>query len=516
MQLIEHFDRGARISPERPVFIHEGRETSYSEARDQNLRIANALRLHGAPVGAKCAVLSDNSALAFNTVLGIVRAGCVWVPVNAKNAVKAHCDFLGLIECEVLFFAKAYEELLERITAEVPSLTMLVCLDGDSAYGPRFEAWLGDAPAAPVALANDDLAPVTLAGTGGTTGLPKGVLISNRTLDCFIANMLATLSFDRNSVYLAAAPMTHAAGAYAFPVLAQGGTILLHSGVNPQLFISDIAKYRVTETFLPPTATLAILAQPNVRQADFSSLRHYISTGAPIAPDRVREAIEVFGPCWTQLYGQTEALAIMTVLQPHESVDAGGRPIPGRLDTVGRAAPFVRLAIMDEAGNPLPDGEKGEIVCQSDLVMLGYYNNPEATAEVSAHGWHHTGDVGAIDADGFLRILDRTRDMIITGGMNVFPSEIENWLSRHPAVHEVAVIGVPDDKWGEAVKAIVQLKAGVTASPEELIAYCKAELGSVKTPKSIDYVAALPKSAVGKLLKRDLREKYWQDAGRQV
>lgn len=516
MQLIEHFDRGARINPDRPVFIYEGEETSYRAARDQNLRIANALRLHGVAAGAKCAVLSDNSPLAFNTVLGIIRAGCIWVPVNAKNAVKAHCDFLGLIECDVLFFSRAYEDLLERITAAVPSLKTLVCLDGDSAWGSGFPAWLGDAPAEPVALADDDLAPVVLAGTGGTTGLPKGVLISNRTLDCFIANMLATLSFDRNSVYLAAAPMTHAAGAYAFPVFAQGGTILLHNGVNPQLFISDIAKYRVTETFLPPTATLAILAQPNAREADFSSLRHYISTGAPIAPDRVSEAIEVFGPCWTQLYGQTEALAIMTVLQPHESVDSDGRPLPGRIDTVGRAAPFVRLAIMDGEGNLLPSGTRGEIVCQSDLVMLGYYENPEATAEVSGHGWHHTGDVGTIDEDGFLRILDRTKDMIITGGMNVFPSEIENWLSQHPAVHEVAVIGVPDDKWGEAVKAIVQLKADASATTDELIAWCKAELGSVKAPKSIDYVTSFPKSAVGKLLKRDLREKYWQDAGRQV
>ncbi|MEM9122217.1 MAG: AMP-binding protein, partial [Pseudomonadota bacterium] len=292
--------------------------------------------------------------------------------------------------------------------------------------------------------------------------------------------------------------------------------ILFHNGVNPAHFISDIPKYRVTETFLPPTATLAILAQPEVRTTDFSSLRSFMSTGAPMPPDRAREVAEVFGPVWTQLYGQSEALAIMAVLTPADCRDETGALIPERFETVGRPAPFARVAIMGPDGEILGPGEKGEIVCQSALVMSGYYDNPEATAEASAHGWHHTGDIGAFDEEGYLRLLDRTKDMIISGGLNIFPSEIENVLSEHSAVHEVAVIGVPDDKWGEAVKAVVQLKPGAASDAGELIAYCKTHLGSTKAPKSVDFVDGLPKSPVGKLLKKELRAQYWKDAGRQI
>ncbi|MFV0299904.1 MAG: class I adenylate-forming enzyme family protein [Paracoccus sp. (in: a-proteobacteria)] len=516
MNLIDHFDRGARISPDRPAFIFEGARTTYRAARDQNCRIANALRARGIGLGSKCAVISDNNPLAFNAVLGILRAGGIWVPCNARNAVHAHCDFLGLTECEVLFFSKAYEPLIDEIAARVPSLRLLVCLDGDSPHGPGLGVLTKGAGTDPIALPWDDERIQVIGGTGGTTGKSKGVMIPCRVWDCFIANMLATLPFDRDSVYLAAAPMTHAAGAYAFPVLTLGGTILFHDGVDPQLFLSDIAKYKVTETFLPPTATLAILAQPNIGEVDFSSLRAFISTGAPMAPDRAAELFRVMGPVWYQLYGQVEAVGIMTVLNPADCLGPDGRPLAARFETVGRATPFARVAIMGADGTILPAGEKGEIVCQSALVMAGYYENPEATAEVSTHGWHHTGDVGTLDQDGFLRILDRTKDMIITGGLNVFPSEIENWLMQHPAVHEVAVIGVPDDKWGEAVKAVVQLKAGMSVGADALIAWCKEELGGVKTPKTVDFVEIMPKSPVGKLLKKELRATYWEQAGRQI
>ncbi|MEZ5663100.1 MAG: AMP-binding protein [Burkholderiaceae bacterium] len=516
MNLIDHFDRGATLSPDKPVFIIEDTATSYRSAREQNLKIANALRTHGAGLGTKCGVISDNNPLAFNTCLGISRAGCIWLPINAKNALRAHCDFLGLVSAEVIFFSKAYETVLEGIKAEVPSLRLMVCLDGESHLGPSLETFIADAATEPVALPWDDERVLVIAGTGGTTGKSKGVMIPARAWDCFIANMLATLTFDRDTVYLAAAPMTHAAGAYAFPVMTVGGSILFHDGIKPQAFIADIARYRVTETFLPPTATLAILAQPQIAEADFSSLRSFISTGAPMAPERAREAANVLGPVWVQLYGQTEALAILTVLTPADCRDGQGELLLDRFETVGRASPFARVAIMDEHGKILGPGEKGEIVCQSALVMSGYYENPEATAEVSTHGWHHTGDVGSLDEQGFLRILDRTKDMIISGGLNIFPSEIENWLMEHPSVHEAAVIGVPDDKWGEAVKAVVQLKEGAHASEDALIAYCKAELGSVKSPKSVDFVTSLPKSPVGKLLKKDLRARYWQEAGRQI
>ncbi|SFA47659.1 AMP-binding enzyme [Paracoccus halophilus] len=330
MNLIDHFDRGAAISPDRPAFIFDSAETTYRAAREQNLRIANVLRSHGAGLGTKCAVMSDNSPLAFNAVLGIRRAGGIWVPVNARNAVHAHCDFLGLIACEVLFFSAAYAPMIAEIRAAVPSLRLLICLDAPDAHGPALADLIAQAGTKPVALPADDEHTQIIGGIGGTTGKSKGVVIPCRAWDCFIANMLATVPFGRDSVYLAAAPMTHAAGAYAFPVLTVGGTILMHDGVDPELFLTDIARYKVTETFLPPTATLAILARPEIGSVDFSSLRAYISTGAPMAPDRVAELWRVMGPVWYQLYGQTEAVGNVAVLTPRRLHGRNRRAAPCR------------------------------------------------------------------------------------------------------------------------------------------------------------------------------------------
>ena len=286
MNLIDHFDRGAQISPDRPAFIYEGETWTYTEAREQNLRIANALRGAGLELGDKCAILSRNHPLAFNCLLGCVRAGGVWVPVNAENALQSHLDLMTLLQCDFLLFSKQYEPLLEPIRAALPGLKGAICMDGESDQGVSLAQVIADAPADEIPLPHDQGRTAVIAGTGGTTGKPKGVVMPNRTWDCFIANMLATLNFDSDSVYLAAPPMTHAAGAYAFPVLAVGGTLLFHDGVNPARFIADIAAYKVTETFLPPTATLAVLAHPDAKTADFSSLRNYISTGAPMKPIR--------------------------------------------------------------------------------------------------------------------------------------------------------------------------------------------------------------------------------------
>jgi len=224
----------------------------------------------------------------------------------------------------------------------------------------------------------------------------------------------------------------------------------------------------------------------------------------------------VFGPVLTQTYGQAEACMICTFLSPEDHVAALETNKRHRLASCGRISPLVRLETMDDQGRVLPRGERGEIVVRGALVMKGYYNNPQATEEASAFGWHHTGDIGVIDEDGFVYIVDRKKDMIISGGFNVFPSEVEQVLWGHPAVQDCAVIGVPDDKWGEAVKAVVELKPGTTASAEELIALARDKLGGVKAPKSVDFIAALPRSPVGKVLKKTLREPYWAGRERKI
>ncbi|MEO8558658.1 MAG: AMP-binding protein, partial [Rhodospirillales bacterium] len=272
----------------------------------------------------------------------------------------------------------------------------------------------------------------------------------------------------------------------------------------------------VTHIYMPPTLIYMMLAHPQVRNFDYSSLKNLVYASAPMSADKLVEALDVFGPVLTQTYGQAEACMICTFFSPAEHAEALKTNQRQRLTSCGRTTPFMRLEVMDDDGELLPRGERGEVVVRGGLVMKGYYNNPEATAEASKFGWHHTGDVGVIDEDGFVYIVDRKKDMIISGGFNIYPSEIEQVLWSHPAVQDCAVIGVPDEKWGEAVKAVIELKLGQQVAAEELLVLCRQKLGGMKTPKTVEFIDALPRSPVGKVLKKDLRARYWQGQARKI
>jgi acyl-CoA synthetase (AMP-forming)/AMP-acid ligase II len=318
-------------------------------------------------------------------------------------------------------------------------------------------------------------------------------------------------------VHLCAAPMTHAAGVVALSLMGYGATNVVMNGVQLPELMANIETYGVTNLFLPPTAIYVMLAHPEVRNFDYSSLDYFVYAAAPMSVDKLREAIEVFGPVMAQSYGQAEAPMICTYLPPEAHVEAIAGNKAHRLASCGQPALLTPVEIMDDDGAVVPVGERGEIVVRGALVMKGYYKNAEATAEVTtADGWHRTGDIGLKDADGFVYIVDRKKDMIISGGFNIYPSEIEQVIWSHPAVQDCAVIGVPDDKWGEAVKAIVELKPGARADADEIVALCKRELGSVKAPKSVEFWDELPRSAVGKVRKKDMRDKYWAGRDRAI
>jgi acyl-CoA synthetase (AMP-forming)/AMP-acid ligase II len=311
--------------------------------------------------------------------------------------------------------------------------------------------------------------------------------------------------------------MTHTAGLLSVPCTARGGTVVVVTKPDPAILLGAIPKYRVTELFLPPTVIYRLLDVPDLgKKVDFSSLKYFMYGAAPMSVEKLKQAIEVIGPVMTGGYGQTEAPASISYLPPSEHFVDGRIASDERLSSVGRPNPLVRVEIMNDANQILPKGETGEICVRGDLVMKGYYKAPDKTAETVVNGWLHTGDVGHIDAEGYLHITDRKKDMIISGGFNVYPSEVEQVIWSHPAVQDCAVIGVPDEQWGEAVKAVVELNAGQLASAEEIIKLCKDKLGSVKAPKSVDFVASLPRSPVGKVLKKDLRAQYWQDATRKI
>jgi acyl-CoA synthetase (AMP-forming)/AMP-acid ligase II len=510
MRLIEHFDRGADRFPGGDCVHDLVRGRSYAEVRELTHRVAVGLLSEGLGPDRKVAIYSPNDAVAYAVMLGVQRAGCVWVTINPRNAVDENLYILEHNDAELVFLHPSFAQHAERIRSACPKVRRIVRLDGE------FEAWLAPHRGlAPDPIENPD-ATAILISSGGTTGRPKGVMLTQRNFEAMIGSYWAAMRFEAPPVHLIVAPITHAAGAFAWLFFPHGGTQVLMSSADPEGILSAIERMRVTHLFLPPTLIYMLLAHPCVREFDYSSLRTLLYGAAPMSSEKLREAMDVFGPVLAQTYGQAEAPMVCTYMSPEEHVEAIRTNKAHRLLSCGRPAAFTRLAVMDDSGRLLPPGEPGEIVVRGALVMKGYYKNPEATAEASLHGWHHTGDIGRIDEDGFVYIVDRKKDMIISGGFNVYPSEVEQVVWTHPAVQDCAVIGVPDEKWGEAVKAVVELKPGASATAEELIALCKEKLGSVKAPKSVEFWDRLPRSAVGKVLKRDIRKPFWQGRERQV
>ncbi|MCC5859687.1 MAG: AMP-binding protein [Ectothiorhodospiraceae bacterium] len=508
MNAIDFFHRSAAFYPERAMYRFEGETWTYAQVDRLASQIGHGLRDEGITYESKCAVLSRNDPIAFTVLLGILKAQAAWVPLNVGNGTDENLYILDFFDVEILFFQKEFQDFARAAKERIPRIRQLVCLDDESSIGSSFEAWVGHRSDAPVQLPWDPDGVCMVRGTGGTTGRPKGVMNTNRNIEVMTANYLSNLRFDAPPVYLACAPLSHAAGIFAFVMIALGGTMVIHRKVDPQSVLRSIEEDRISLIYLPPTAIYKLLSEPNVREFDYSSLRHFLYGAAPTSSVKLGEAISVFGPVMTQGYGQTEVPSSVTFMAPSDHLDAEGNIHEKRLLSCGRPTPFVRVALMDEEGTPVPRGELGEIVVQGGLVMKGYYKNPDATAESRKFGWHRTGDVAYQDEDGFIYIQDRIKEMIITGGFNVYPLEVEQVLLSHSAVQDCAVVGVPDETWGEAIKAAVELKAGQVVTEEELIQLCKSRVGSIKAPKAIDFVDSLPRSPVGKVMRKEVKKWY--------
>jgi acyl-CoA synthetase (AMP-forming)/AMP-acid ligase II len=522
MAIIDFFDRGWRLNPQGAAYVQDERSFSYQEAGELSCQIAHALLANGLELGRNGAVWAANDATAWICVLGLWRAGMSWIPVGARNSADENHDVLDRFDCEVLFFQAYFAPAVAALQPRLPGVRHWVCIDGEApaVAGSRSLAqWIAGQPSTrpEVAIDMDDV--VVIAPTGGTTGAPKGVMNTHRSLQTAMAHLMIGCPYDdeHRPVNLAAAPMTHTSGLLTLPTSARGGTVVVLGRPEPALLFGAIVKHRVTELFLPPTVIYRLLDIPDLnKKVDFSSLRYFFYGAAPMSVDKLKQALQVFGPVMINAYGQTEAPGTISCLPPAEHFVQGELAPDERLSSVGRPNPLVRVEILDDSGQVLGPGHTGEICVRGDLVMKGYYKDPGKTAETLVDGWLHTGDVGHIDAAGYLHITDRKKDMIISGGFNVYPSQVEQVLWGHPAVQDCAVIGVPDAKWGEAVKAVVELKRGASVDAEELIALCKAKLGSVMAPKSVDFIAELPRSAAGKVLKKDLRAGYWKDSGRRI
>lgn len=505
MRLSDFLDKGASIDPQAPCLTTDGETLRYAQVQSL-AQIAAGLVARQVKPGDKVAIISGNDPTAFTCVFGISRIGAVWCPINPRNEAQENRELLELSDCTVVIFAGAYTELVDRIRADLPMVHIWVCLDADPDEALGWTEFLGgggtDKPVEGQPV--DDLAMVV--GTGGTTGRPKGVMLSNRNLETMTALTLMSYPFTKKPVYLAMAPLTHAAGVLCFPILALGGEIVIMRGADVGAFLANVEEHGVTHSFLPPTIVYMILAEAGLDSTDLSSLECLWYGAAPMSPVRLEEAIARIGPVMAQLFGQTEAPMMISTMSPQEHFLPDGTLAKGRLSSAGRPSPLCTVEVMSPGGEILPRGQRGEIVVRGSLVMDGYYKNPGATEEATRFGWHLTGDIGYLDEENFLYVVDRAKDMIITGGFNVYSTEVEQALLSHPDVQDCAVIGLPDDHWGEMVTAVVQLRRGGEVTMEDLRAHVKARVGSIKSPKRIDVWSDLPRSKVGKVLKVEIRD----------
>jgi acyl-CoA synthetase (AMP-forming)/AMP-acid ligase II len=510
MRLIDYLDKGASLGADAPCLTMDGNELSYADVQRLSYRIARSLAQSGIAAGDKVAILSGNDPTAFACVFGLSRAGAVWCPVNPRNEAAENQLILDNFDCSLLLFHSDFAAMVEKIRPNLAKLRALVCLDAALPFAAAFDVWLSNDASFFQREPIDDL--VMLPGTGGTTGKPKGVMLSGRNIEAMTALTLMSYPFKGRPTYLALAPLTHAAGVLCFPIMALGGRIVIMHHPDIGEFLALIGRHRVTHTFLPPTVIYMLLDHPQLDSAELGSLQCFWYGAAPISASRLEQALRRIGPM-AQLFGQTEAPMMISTMAPDEHFNADGSIAMERLSSAGRVTPLVQVGIMDTDGKLLPRGERGEIVVRGSLVMDGYYKNPEATAEASVHGWHHTGDIGYLDTDNFLYIVDRAKDMIITGGFNVYSVEVENALRAIETIQDCAVVGLPDAKWGERVVAVVQPRPGQSVDADAVAAFVKARIGSVKTPKQIEVWSDLPRSKVGKVLKADVRARLLQGSG---
>ncbi|MFW0788322.1 AMP-binding protein [Gordonia sp. CPCC 205333] len=509
MRIVDFLDKGASLNREAPCLTTDGESMSYADVVALSNSVASALVAHGVAPGDKVGILSANDPTSFTCIFGISRAGAVWCPINPRNEAAENQQLLDQFDCSVLIYQASFAPLVAKIRPALTKVHTWVCLDDDDDRALSLAEFLSAGTgSAPDARAGDDLA--MIAGTGGTTGTPKGVMLTGTNLETMSAITLMAYPFVGRPIYLALAPLTHAAGVLCFPIMCLGGEIVIMRKPDVGDFLTHLERHQVTHTFLPPTLLYMVLTNAALDSTDRSALQCFWYGAAPMSPARLTEALSRIGPVMAQLFGQTEAPMMVSTMAPADHFNDDGSVATQRLSSAGRPSPLVTLAIMDTKGNQLPRGERGEIVVRSSLVTPGYYLNPTATAEASEFGWHHTGDIGFLDDDGYLFIVDRAKDMIITGGFNVYSVEVEQALLAHPDVQDCAVIGRPDEKWGERVEAVVQPRAGHTVDPDAVTVFVKERIGSVKTPKVVHVWPDLPRSKVGKVVKPDVKAQLAQ------
>ncbi|NCO60198.1 MAG: hypothetical protein COZ70_10015 [Deltaproteobacteria bacterium CG_4_8_14_3_um_filter_51_11] len=510
--------RSALHFPERNALIFEGRATTYSQLDRRVNRLSNGLLARGLKKGDRVAAIFHNGPEFFELYFACAKSGGVFVPVNNLLKRRELAQILLYIRPRFLIFDPYFSELVEDVAPELPFLESKVCLGKDHHGFTSYEDLIGGASdrEANVPISGDDLTSIFL--TSGTTGRPKGVM---RTHYHELVNMMSCaleLGIRYEDRILMLFPFYHITFADHLRHVLMANTIIIRreGGFDPSAVLGLMADERITICQFVPTMINSLLQGGNPKEYDLSHLRMILYAASPMPVELLKKAMQTFDCSFAQMYGQTETGPATTCLRPEDHRLKGTEKEIARLASAGRALMDYEVRIVNEDGRDMDAGEVGEIVVRSDAMTMGYWELPDETARAIRDGWLHTGDFGRLDREGYVFIVDRKNDMIISGGKNIYPREIEEVIYTHEAVSEVVVIGVPDDYWGESVKAIVVLKPGRSATEEEIISLCKDNLAGYKKPKSVEFRSQLPRSATGKVLKRVIREDYWKGRERRV
>jgi O-succinylbenzoate-CoA ligase len=497
----------ARLYGDKPAFVFGDRSISFAAYNARVNRLVQGLATRGVHRGDRVAFLTRNSFAGLEVYGACEKGGFVAAPLNFRLTPRELAPILDNLDPHVVFVQSAYFEVARELKEQLPA-RLFVAMDGDAPGGwTSIEELVADGVdiEPDVAVSPDDVA--YLMSTSGTTGTPRAAMLTHRGQWMNTSALALEMRLAPTDRHLAIMPIYHVGGrAIVLAHMLRGCTVHLHDGFDADLVARDIERDEITTLQVVPTM-VAWLLDDRLSEANFSSLRLIWYASAPMPVELLRRALKRFGPIFIQGYGQTESGPLATSLLPEEHTP--DRPGAERLASAGRAVPGVEVGISHDDGSELPSGGIGEIKIKSPWIMAGYWRRPDMTTEVLRDGWLFTGDMGRMDDRGYLYLVDRKKDMIISGGENIYPREVEEVLYAHSSVLEATVIGIPDDVWGESVLALVVPRAGANLTEDEVIIFCRSKLARYKCPKAVEFRSELPKTPSGKILKRALREPYW-------
>jgi fatty-acyl-CoA synthase len=502
---------------DKPALVFQGQKLTYKELLQAANRVARALRKFGVGPNTPVALIMSNCLEFVISDMGLNLAGGTKVPLNDMLGEKEIKYILQDSEVKVAIVGPNFFEIMIKIKQDLPNLETIIAITDDEKCPEGMISWRTfqaneSELDVQVEIYPQDRALVVY--TGGTTGLPKGVVHSHENIAINLFSHIIELELVENERILLMSPLPHSAGMVLQAGILKGALHFIEKRFDPQLVLDRLEQDKVTFTFMVPTMIYRVIDQMEDRDYDFSSLRTILYGAAPITESRLKQGLKIFGPVFTQLYGQTEAPNFICRLKKSDHMATGEKA--KRLRSCGQPALMSQVKIVDENGNETPPGVEGEIVAKTLYNMIEYHKQPEKTAETLKDGWLHTGDVGIKDEDGYIYLFDRKKDMIISGGMNIYTTEIENVIQKHPDVSQVAVIGVPHPDWGEAVLALIVPKPDTYPSKEGILNLCNQELSRYKRPKEIRFIEALPLTPYGKIDKKALRKPFWDEVGRNI